>query len=304
MRDTTLAKTGSESIIKGMSLLNLPTSVATLAQRLAHDLIAVNGVRAVVLGGSWARGKGDASSDIDLGIYYHPATPPNLVALRALAARYDNSGNGDAVTALGEWGRWINGGAWLAVGEQRMDWLYRDLEQVAHYAELCVAGKPEMHYQAGHPHGFSTAIYLGEIALCIPFADPHGEIAALKARATPYSSLLQQALVRGSLWEAGFALETIRKSAKRGDVAYVVGGLYRCAAQLCQALFALNEQYCINEKGAVAAVEAMPLHPTDFRARMEVVLATPGANPAALDASLAAFELLVEESRVLAETIE
>jgi hypothetical protein len=38
--------------------------------------------------------------------------------------------------------------------------------------EAC-AGRPEIHYQPGHPHGFSTAIYAGEVRAARP-AGPAG----------------------------------------------------------------------------------------------------------------------------------
>lgn len=270
--------------------------------QLAHDiavrLAQIDGVRAVVLGGSWVRGASDANSDIDLGIYYDPAVPLVIGGLRALAAELDDSDSGDAVTEIGGWGPWINGGAWLMVSGQRVDWIYRDLALVRQVVEECLAGNPKVYYQPGHPHGFHTHIYLAEIALCQPLHDPHGDVVALKTLSVPYPPALKRALI-GSLWEAGFALDTSRKSAARGDVFHVAGGLFRCAAVLAQVLFALNEQYWINEKGSIQAICGFSLHPQDWESRVTRILAQPGVMPEALTASLTAFDALVEEVRVL-----
>lgn len=246
------------------------------AQDIAARLIAVEGVRAVVLGGSWARGAGDPGSDIDLGLYYDPAQPPDLAALRALAASLDDGSSGEAVTQFGEWGPWINGGAWLTINGQRVDWLYRDLALVRRCVEECITGQPRLFYQAGHPHGFHTHIYMGELAYCLPLADPFGDVAALKALTTPYPPLLKRALING-LWEAEFSLETCRKSAKRGDVFHVSGSLFRCAACMIQALYALNETYWINEKGSLQKAGTFPLSPPDFEAEVRAALSAPGA---------------------------
>ena len=127
-----------------------------IANDIAGHLVQIEGVRAVVLGGSWARGAGDANSDVDLGIYYDPATPLDIAGLRALAAELDDSHSGDVVTEIGGWGPWINGGAWLTVNGQRVDWIYRDLALVRQIIEACAAGNPKIYYQAGHPHGFHT----------------------------------------------------------------------------------------------------------------------------------------------------
>jgi len=43
-----------------------------------------------------------------------------------------------------------------------------------------VAGHPQIAYQPGHPHGFLTAIYLAEIALCRVLWDPTGALAHLE----------------------------------------------------------------------------------------------------------------------------
>jgi predicted nucleotidyltransferase len=270
-----------------------------LAQQIADRLVRVDGVRAVVLGGSWVRGAGDLNSDIDLGIYYGPAQPLNLDSLRALAAQLGNEPS--AVTSTGEWGPWINGGAWLTVDGRRVDWLYRDLALVGHTIEECAAGRPKVYYQPGHPHGFHTHIYLAEAAVCQPLYDPYGDIARLKSLTVPYPPAMKESLIRQSLWEAGFALDTSRKSALREDVFHVAGGLFRCAACLVQVLYALNESYWLNEKGSIRAIDAFPLHPAEWENRVRRVLARPGDTAQALDASLAEFDALVQETRALCE---
>lgn len=261
------------------------------AQIVADRLEQVDGVVAVVLGGSRARGTASPNSDIDLGIYYDPAHPPALDALRALAQELDDRHGGDLVTDFGGWGPWINGGAWLDIGGQRVDWLYRDLARVEHEIAECEAGRPRVYYQPGHPHGFYNHIYMGEVFYCQPLYQRDDTLRRLKARATPYPPLLKQAML-GTLWETGFSLENARKPAQRGDVTQVVGYLYRAVAVMVQVLFALNERYCINEKGAAAQVETFPLHPPEFGKRINSVLGAPGQMPEALSDAVTALEAL------------
>jgi predicted nucleotidyltransferase len=265
-----------------------------LAQRVATLLISVEGVVALVLGGSRARGEAYPNSDLDLGIYYHPECPPSLEALREVARGLDDRHTADAVTDFGEWGPWINGGAWLRIEGQKVDWLYRDLTRVAESIEESRRGHIAISYQPGHPFGFPSYLYMGEIALCLPLYDPHSEVAALKALTTPYPPALQQAIVDRFLWEAGFALETARSSADRGDVSYVAGCLFRCVSCLVQVLFALNERYLINEKGALAIVERLPLQPLDFTATVHNILGHPGTRPCELGESLQRMEGMVK----------
>jgi predicted nucleotidyltransferase len=269
------------------------SSPLALAHQVADALIRIDGVIAVVLGGSRARGDAHPDSDIDLGIYYQPDSPPSLDALRQLAARLDDRRDGSVVTAFGEWGPWINGGGWLTIEGQSVDWLYRDLALVRAVIDDCHARTPRAFYQVGHPHAFWTPIYLGEVHLCQPLADPDAVIAGLKALAWPYPPALKAALIQRNLWEAGFALDTSRKSAARGDVLHVSGGLFRCAACLVQVLFALNQRYCINEKGALRLTSTFPLCPPDFEATLSGVLGQPGTTAESLTASLERMAALV-----------
>ena len=269
-----------------------------LAHSIAAQLGAIPGIIAVVIGGSHARGDAKPDSDIDLGLYYDPANPPALDALRALAAQVDDLGRAEAVTPFGEWGPWINGGAWLDVQGQRVDWLYRDLTRVEQCFADCEAGRVNAYYQPGHPHAFYNHIYVGEVHLCQPLFERDGRLAALKARTTPYPPALKAALLQ-SLWEAGFSLDNARKPAARGDVAHVIGYLYRAVAVMTQALFAANERYCINEKGALQVVTTFERQPQDFSIRATALLGNIGTTPETLKDALAACDALLAETQAI-----
>jgi predicted nucleotidyltransferase len=270
-----------------------------LIEDVADRLRRIEGVAAVALGGSWARREAHPDSDIDLGIYYRPDNPPAVEGLRLLAEELDDRHPPDAVTGLGEWGSWINGGGWLLVGGQRMDWLYRDLDRMEEVFAECRAGRPTCHYQPGHPHGFHNHIYMGEVHHGLPLIDPGGELAALKQQTAEYPQPLKLALIQKYMWEAQFALDTSRKPAARGDVYYVSGCAFRCVACLVQVLFALNERYFVNEKGSVKAVNAFPSRPTDFEEVVEDVLSKVGDGPSRLKWSVERLGMMVDEVRTL-----
>jgi len=240
-----------------------------LIATLVGDLCEVPGVAAIVLGGSRARGTHTPRSDIDLALYYRPDRPPDLARLGALATAVDDAHRPDALTALGGWEPWINGGGWLTVQDTSVDILYRDIDTVATVARECVAGHPRIVYQPGHPHGFITAIYLAEVALCRPLWNPEGVVEDFKRLVVPYPAPLRAALIRQFAWEAAFALRTAAKAVERADVSYVAGCLFRAVSCLLQALFALNECYWMNEKGAVALADAFLLAPPQLAARID-----------------------------------
>jgi predicted nucleotidyltransferase len=274
-----------------------------LVEHIASRLGRIEGVAAVALGGSWARQEAHPDSDIDLGIYYRPGSSPPVAELRWLAEELDDRHPKDAATALGEWGPWINGGAWLQVEGQRVDWLYRDLDRVEEVFAACRTGRPTCHYQPGHPHGFHNHIYVGEVYFCRPLFDPGGELATLKALAAEYPRPLKRALVEKYLWEAQFALDTGRKSAGRGDVFYVSGCAFRCVACLVQVLFALNERYFVNEKGSVKAADSFELCPSGFEDVVEDVLGETGCLPPRLEKSIERLAMLVDEVRALCDRV-
>jgi len=271
-----------------------------LAERVAARLGEVEGVVAVALGGSWARGEARPGSDVDLGLYYRDDRRPSLGALDRLA---EELGYRDRavlrLAGFGEWGPWINGGAWLRVEGRDVDWLFRDLGRVERVIGDCRAGHATLDHQPGHPHGFHSHTYMAEVHHCLPLHDPEGELRYLKSLTDPYPPPLRRALVRDHLWQAGFALDTSRKPAERGDVLHAAGSLFQCAASLVQVLYALNKRYFLNEKGSVAAADAFELRPKNFGARVSAVLGHPGERPGELLRSHRAMEVLVEEVRAL-----
>ncbi len=230
-----------------------------ILERIIPALAAVPGVAAIALGGSRARGTETSDSDTDIGLYYRKGREPSAKALREALTGLIGDPRGAVVTEAGEWGPWIVGGAWLSIGGRKVDLLYRCLESVGAVIRACGAGDVTMDYQPGHPHGFCSAIWMGEVALCRPLHDPDGRLAALKAMTSPYPEKLGRALVRRFLWEILFSIENGRLAVVRGDRTHIAGCAYRALACAGQVLFALNRRYLINEKGALDEAARFPL---------------------------------------------
>ena len=249
----------------------------------------------VVLGGSRALGSASPEADIDIGVYYRAAGPPEIDDLRRAATELDDRGEPGGFAGYGEWGPWIDGGAWLAVGGRRTDLLWREIELFEEVRDECMRGVVRVAYQAGHPHCFTSAIYLGELHHAVVLADADGTMERLKASTSPYPEPLAEELMRRFAWEADFSLTIAGSSAARGDVAYVTGCLYRSLASMVQALFAANRTYLVNEKGSLARAETLPECPPGFRARAEGVLSTIGREPAELERALEAMRELERE---------
>lgn len=114
-----------------------------LVSSLAKRLGAITGIKAVVLGGSHARGRAQTGSDIDLYILYSEAAPFSIQSIRELAEAVNDT-HGPVVTDFYGWGPWVNGGAWLTIGGQRVDFLYRSLEHRERVIAEAEAGQYEL----------------------------------------------------------------------------------------------------------------------------------------------------------------
>jgi predicted nucleotidyltransferase len=146
-----------------------------LVSSLAERLGAISGIKAVVLGGSHARGRAQPGSDIDLGLFYAEASPFSIQHVCELAEAVNDAAN-PVVTDFYGWGRWVNGGAWLTIGGQRVDFVYRNLEHVERVIAEAEAGRYELDYAQQPPFGFFSATYLGEVAICVPLFDPAARV--------------------------------------------------------------------------------------------------------------------------------
>jgi predicted nucleotidyltransferase len=161
--------------------------VSSLTKRLA----AIPGMTAVGLAGSHARGRAQPESDIDLGLFYSEAAPFLIESIRELAAEINDTA-APVVTKFYEWGPFVNGGAWLTIGGQRVDFIYREIEHVQWFIKEAEDGQYQVNYLQQPPFGFFSGAHLGEIAVCIPLFDPEGRIEGLKRRVAEYPEALRR----------------------------------------------------------------------------------------------------------------
>jgi hypothetical protein len=229
-----------------------------LLSRILPALAEVTGVAAIALGGSRARGTASEKSDYDIGLYFSTAEPLDTDRLRQMVRMLVDHPDSAEVTRIGDWGPWIVGGAWMSIDGRKVDLLYRNLDEVGRIIDACRAGEITMQYQPGHPHGFCSAIWMGEVALGGPLHDPNGALAALKAKTSPYPRALGEALIKRFAWEPLFAIENAELAAVRGEQSHVAGCAYRALAATAQVLFAVNARYLINEKGALQEAATLP----------------------------------------------
>jgi predicted nucleotidyltransferase len=273
------------------------TLVTSLAERLGN----INGMKAVVVGGSHARGRAKPESDIDLGLFYLEAAPFSIQHVRELAEAVNDAANPVVMDFYG-WGPWVNGGAWLTIGGQRVDFIYRSLEHVERVITAAEAGRYELDYLQQPPFGFFSPTYLGETAICVPLFDPEARVEALKQRVASYPEALRRAIVRDFLWQVEFNLTAFAsKFTARADAYGTTACLTRAVNQLVLALFALNRQYLLNDKTALTEVGEFALTPPEFGPRVQQALAQAGNSTVKLDATVESVAQLFRETVELTE---
>jgi len=194
----------------------------------------------------------------------------------------------------------VDGGGWLQIDGWHVDFLYRDLVAVRRTIEDCRAGRISAAYQLGHPMGFHSQIYPGEIRCCIPLHDPRSKLRQLKRQVTVYPAVFRRAMVTKHFFDATFELAIAVKPAERGDTSYVTGSLFHAAGFMTLVLYALNRQWLINEKGMLPASRGFRIRPRGFHSTIESVMAKPGRTPRALLRSISRMRSLAVALRATA----
>lgn len=268
--------------------------VASLAERLSH----VPGMLAVVLGGSYARGRARPGSDIDLGLLYRPSCLLQLDDVRAIAREVNDTPN-PVVSDFYEWGPWVNGGSWLSVQGQAVDFLYKNVDQLEHVISEAQAGRYDHHFGQQPPFGFYSDTYLSELETCIPLYDPDQLVPALRRRIPQYPESLRRRLVQNCFGAATFDAYTAAKAAQAADPYLTLACCIRIINHLVHGLFALNRRYRVNDKSAFAELADCPALPSHFCARAQAIASRIGTQPAELLETVERVRELVAEAALL-----
>jgi len=239
-------------------------------EHLAARLVGIPGVVAVALGGSRATNTAVEGSDWDFGLYYrNKLDPADIVAL----------GWPGPVFAPGDWGRIVNGGAWLTVDGTRVDLIYRDLDQVLRWTAAAEAGQFEIQREVGYVAGIATYVLAGELAL--------GRVLAGDLPRPVFPQRLREtAPVAWSRLAAG-ALHVAEVHAGRRD-------RVACLANVCQAVLAaaqgrlaaagewvLNEKRLVEHAGLAGVQDLLGQPDRDLGALVSEVRAALGVRDAA-----------------------
>jgi predicted nucleotidyltransferase len=274
----------------------IPEAKRNLLNEITNDLRQISGVKAVVLGGSYAMGLATESSDLDIGIYYSEQNPFDIEKVKSIAEKYAHKEQ-PTVTRFYEWGPWVNGGAWITTVNGEVDFLYKNIEQIKRTIENAKNGIWENNFEQQPPYGFSSIIFLSETQNCISLYDPDDAIKKLKESVKQYPQKLKQSVIQQSLWSAEFTLWQAEKYATKMDAYNTVGCFSRAVKNIITALFAINELYPMGDKRAVSILEQHKIRPESLTFKIESILC---CNKNALMESIAQLKDLFDEVVVFA----
>jgi hypothetical protein len=275
--------------------VHLSTAQRSLIEEILADLAGIDGVAAVVLGGTHARGRARPDSDIDLGILYRADRRFDVAAIRKLAGEWSDTPD-PVVSGFGEWGRWVDGGAWLTVRGQRIDFLYRDIGLIESTLAEAREGRFEVDFAQQPPFGFFGPTVLGEVAIAQPLHDPDGLVAVLRSEVLPMPDALRCVVVQQGLWSVDFGLRAFAPKFVAAGNAYGAAGCFtRFGADLVRVLFALNGTYPLNDKTALAEIAEFPDRVPEFGSRLSEILGNAGTDAQALSHSMRAMQALFED---------
>lgn len=276
----------------------LPSNKRLIASQMIEELSTIQGIVAIALGGSFARGSASEDSDLDLSLYYSEIKPPLISDIRILAQKFDSTPQ-LIVTQLYEWGPWVNGGAWLNTTAGEVDWLYRNLDQVHRVLEDAKEGKFAWDFRQQPPYGFFSVTYLADLQQNVILYDPQNILTQAKQSVQIYPGKLKQSLIQEHLWSIEFSYFNAKKLLKRNCIYGIAGCINRIAAELTQVLFALNETYFATDKNALQVIDTFSLKPCHYEQRLSAILSYPGKDHA-LKETLRQLHAIIQETMQLA----
>jgi predicted nucleotidyltransferase len=192
---------------------------------------AIPGVAAVSLGGSRAQGLEHESSDWDFCLYYRDALDTGAIRSLGLAGE---------IYEPADWGRLLNGGAWLHVGGVQVDLLYRDLDFVERCIGEAEAGRFEIGEAQGYIAGVPSYFLVGEVALA--------KVLVGSLPSARFPDVLRRTAPMRWYASAAFSLSEADFCALRSEPLTCAGLLAKAAVAVAQARLAERGEWTFNEK--------------------------------------------------------
>jgi len=249
---------------------------------------------AVALGGSIAKGTGDALSDVDVYLFADAVLPGDErreIVREAL-------GDGARAVSWGRDGELAEGGTDFWHRGRKVECWLRSATHVERAIDACVRGEVRRDYVFWTVMGFFTHAVLADVRAMRIVEDADGMLARWKARVAEYPEALRREIVGRYLAEAKFWPENFhyRTAVQRRDAIYTSGIVQQTVHALVQVVFAINREYFPGEKRLGELMERLPALPPAFTERVRALLHPGGeASVERLEAQRLELAALVAE---------
>ena len=246
------------------------------AEKLVRELVPLvrgftAGPAAIALGGSHAKGSGDALSDLDVYLFADAVLP----ARRRDERVTDALGQGAGVQSWGGDDPFVQGGTDFLYHGLRVECWLRRMDEVERTIAAAVRGEVRREYSGWAVMGFLGHVALADVHNMRVVEDPLGTLGRWKTDVAVYPEALRRALIGRFLPEAAFwpGNPHYASAVEREDVIYASAIVQQVVHAVIQVVFALNRAYFPGEKMLEQRVESLPIRPTDFAARLRGLLA-------------------------------
>ncbi|SHH77839.1 nucleotidyltransferase domain-containing protein [Winogradskyella jejuensis] len=241
-----------------------------LLNQIIADLRRIENIEAVVLGGSYSTGNATEKSDIDIGLYYSENAPFNIDSIKQIANKY--SIHKPTVTNFYDWGKWVNGGAWIETKYGKLDFIYKNIEQLIATISDSKNGKWENDFEQKPPYGFSSITYLAETKNCIVLYDKSGILKSLKEKVEVYPNKLKKTIITESIRSVEFTISHAELFFNENNMYHTTGCLTRAIKSILNIIFAINETYPINDKSAIKTIQMKEKCPKNLNLKINNIL--------------------------------
>lgn len=257
----------------------------------------VAGDYGIAIGGSYARGRGDSLSDIDIYLFANDVLPAARRDERVLAEL-------GAKARPESWGAdepFVQGGTDFWPAGQRVECWLRSTREVDRTLRACLGGEVRREYVVWTVMGFLSYTALADVHSMKVVDDPHGILARWKAAVATYPAALRQSILGRFMPEAAFWPENFhyRTAVQRADVIYTSAIVQQVLQALIQVVFALNHAYFPGEKRLAHAMETLPVQPSGFAQRVQELLTQASVDVEGLEKQRRELAALVAEMRAL-----
>ena len=184
-------------------------NIIELLKQKIEPLTKVNGVDAIVLGGSECINLSNIDSDIDICLYYSKEI--DWTAVNMIISSIDDYGRRNILPKPYYWGKILNSGGVFLINGLEIDLCIRETAVIEQVIYECSKGNIKVSYQSGYPFGFCNTYFIAEVNYCKEIYDINGRLRVLKELVNANWNVIINYMQVAYLNEAAFQWICVRK---------------------------------------------------------------------------------------------